>query len=132
MDKDLAEEYLLIPVSISGSEKWKEIEQRENTIGPDNLLNEILDQKMWSNVELVWVIKKLIFYYGKKDALLKKAPVDRLFANMGDILRAFYLVLDRFDPDIDDNMRSYISAKMADATWGINNRTRNYLYKIDE
>lgn len=130
MEKETAE-YLLLPSSVMGTEDWKEIERRENTIGPDNLLNEIVDKKTWSNAEIVWVLKRMIFYYGKKDELLRKAPTERLFNNMVDVLRAFFLVFDRFDPNIDENMRSYICAKMTDATWGMTPRTREYLYKIE-
>lgn len=132
MDKDKAEDYLLIPSSVIGTSAWKEIEQRENEIGPDNLLMEIIDKKMWSNVEIVWVLKRLIFYYGKKDELLKRAPIDRLFTSMIDILRSFFILLDKFDPDIDDNLRSYVCSKLTDATWGINTRTRKYLYDFDK
>jgi ethanolamine ammonia-lyase large subunit len=131
MEKEKAEDYLLIPSSVMGTSAWKEVEQRENTLGPDKLLAEILDKKLWNNAEIVWVIKRMIFYYGKKDELLQKAPVSRLFDNMADVLRAFYLLFDRFDPPIDENMRSYICTKMTDATWGINERTRQYLYKIN-
>jgi hypothetical protein len=129
MDKESVD-YLLIPPSVMGTDAWKEIEKLENTIGPDNLLNQILDKKVWSNAEIVWVLKRMIFYYGKKDELLRKAPIDRIFNNMVDILRVFFLVYDKVDPDLDENMRSYICAKMTDATWGINSRTREYLYKL--
>ena len=68
-------------------------------------------------------------FYGKKDALLKNMPLDRLFTNFVDVLRAFFLVLDGCDPDLDENMRIYISQKLADATWGIPASTRDYLRK---
>jgi hypothetical protein len=51
---------------------------------------------------------------------------------MVDILRAFYVILDISNPELDDNMRSYISTKLGDATWGINLRTREYLVKIKD
>ena len=121
-----------VPVTIFGSQEWQELEQREFKFGPENLLEEILQKRLWSNVEILWVVKRLIYYYGRKDALLKKAPVDRLFINIIDILRDFYLVLDKVDPELDDNMRSYISTKLTDSTWGINNNTREYLSKIKD
>ncbi len=121
-----------IPSTVIGSKEWKDIEQKENTIGPDNLLSEIIEKKMWNNAEIMWVIKRLIFFYGKNDSLLKKAPTERLFTNVLDILKVFFLVFDINDPDLDDNMRSYVCAKMADSTWGISSRTRDYLYKLKD
>lgn len=132
MEKESINDYLLLPPSVIGTNEWNAIEQRENTIGPDSLLNEIIDKKTWSNAEIVWVLKRMIFYYGKKDELLQRAPIDRIFNNMVDVLRVFFLLFDRFDPPIDENMRSYICAKMTDATWGITDRTRQYLHKIDK
>ncbi|HBQ85238.1 MAG TPA: hypothetical protein DD811_01955 [Syntrophomonas sp.] len=74
----------------------------------------------------------MIFYYGKKDELLQRTPTDRLFNNMVDVLRSFFLVFDRLDPNLDDNIRSYICSKMTDATWGMTSRTREYLHKFDK
>ncbi len=121
-----------IPPTIFGTKEWQDIEKKENTLGADMLLAEIIEKKIWSNEEILWVMKRLIFFYGKKDNLLKKAPIERLFMNMVDILRAFYVILDISNPELDDNMRSYISTKLADATWGINLRTREYLVKIKD
>jgi len=121
-----------IPSAVFGSKEWVELEKREYEIGPDNLLDEIIEKKLWSNVEILWVLKRLIFFYGKKDAVLKKAPVDRLFTSMTDILRIFYLMIDTLDPEIDENMLSYICNKLTDSTWGINKRTRDYLYRVKE
>ncbi len=121
-----------IPSAVFGSKEWVELEKREYEIGPDNLLDEIIKKKLWSNVEILWVLKRLIFFYGKKDAVLKKAPVDRLFTSMTDILRIFYLMIDTLDPEIDENMLSYICNKLTDSTWGINKRTRDYLYRVKE
>ncbi len=121
-----------IPPTIFGTKEWQDIEKKENTLGADMLLAEIIEKKIWSNEEILWVMKRLIFFYGKKDNLLKKAPIERLFMNMVDILRAFYVILDISNPELDDNMRSYISTKLADATWGINLRTREYLGKLKD
>lgn len=68
----------------------------------------------------------------KKDELLLKAPKERIFINMVDILRAFFVLFDSLNPSIDENIRSYISAKLTDSTWGINSNTRGYLAKIKE
>lgn len=121
-----------IPSTVIGSKEWKELENRENSIGPEQLLNEIIEKKLWSNTEIIWVLKRMIFFYGKKDNLLKKAPIDRIFMNLVDILRSFFILFDISDPKIDENMRSYICSKLSDATWGISSRTRNYLYKIEQ
>ncbi len=128
MEKDL----FGIPLTIVESREWKEIEIREGEVGPEALLEEIIDKRNWTNVEMLWVIKRMIFFYGRKDALLKKAPTDRLMANMNDVLRALFIMLDRLNPDIDDNLRIYISTKLADATWGVTRFTRDYLHKVDE
>ncbi len=119
-----------IPATVFGSKEWNDIEKREYEIGPEQLLDEITKQKTWSNVEILWVLKRLIYFYGKKDALLKKAPPERLMTNMMDVLRAFYIVFDIGDPELDENLRSYVCTKLADATWGIGSSTREYLYKI--
>lgn len=126
MDQDI----LGISSTVVGSNEWRELEKKEDLLGPEQVMAEILDKRSWSNVEIVWVVKRLVYFYGKKDSLLKKMPVDRMFANMVDILRAFFLVLDHQDPELDDNMRAYISSKLADSTWGINQNTRKYLNKI--
>ncbi|NLB88523.1 MAG: hypothetical protein GX790_04760 [Syntrophomonadaceae bacterium] len=119
-----------LPSTVVGSKEWNELENREFTIGPDALLDEILEKRQWTNVEIAWVLKRMIYFYGKKDSLLLKAPPERIFLNLVDILRAFYLLVDLINPDLDDNMRSYICSKLADATWGINSRTREYLQKF--
>ncbi len=36
------------------------------------LLAEIIEKRIWSNEEILWVMKRLIFFYGKKDKLLKR------------------------------------------------------------
>lgn len=120
-----------LPMTITESSEWKDLETRESLIGPDNLLTEILDKKLFSNVEIMWVLRRMVYFYGKKDGLLKLAPPERLLLNMNDILRAFYMVFDLQSPEMDDNIRSYISSRLTDATWGISTRTREYLYKIN-
>jgi hypothetical protein len=120
-----------LPMSITETNEWKELENRESVIGPDNMLTEILDKRLFSNVEIMWILKRMVFYYGKKDTLLKMSPPERLLMNMNDILRAFYMIFDLQSPEMDDNIRSYISARLTDATWGISSRTREYLYKVN-
>ena len=120
-----------LPCSITDTNEWKELEAREFAIGPDNLMNEILEKKLFSNAEIMWILKRMVFFYGKKDVLLKLAPPERLLMNMNDILRAFYILFDLESPDMDDNIRSYISSRLTDATWGISSRTREYLAKIN-
>lgn len=121
-----------IPSTVFGSNEWIELEKRENTIGPDSLLDEIIAKKLWSNAEILWVIKRLIYFYGRKDAALKKIPVERLFTSMNDVLRIFYLIFDITDPEIEENMLAYICTKLTDSTWGINTRTRRYLSKMGD
>lgn len=120
-----------LPRTITETSEWKDIETRENDIGPDNLLAEIMDKKLFSNAEIMWVLRRMVFFYGKKDSLLKIAPPERLLMNMNNILRAFYILFDLQSPEMDDNIRSYISTRLTDATWGISTRTREYLYKIN-
>lgn len=127
MEKDL----LGIACSITDTEEWKVLEKREYSIGPDRLLAEIMEKKLFSNAEIMWVLRRMVFFYGKKDSLLKLAPPERLMTNMNDILRAFYILFDQQSPELDDNIRSYICSRLTDATWGISARTREYLYKIN-
>lgn len=126
----MTENVFSIPGSIMDSGEWKELELKENEIGSDNLLEEIINKKIWSNAEIIWILRRLVYFYGKNDTLLKNVPPDRLLANMTDVLRAFFLLYDTLDPDLDDNTKSYICAKLTDATWGISNRTRIYLERI--
>lgn len=120
-----------LPSSITETNAWKDLETREYQVGPDQLLAEIMEKKLFSNAEIMWILKRMVFLYGGQDALLKITPPERLLKNMNDILRAFYLIFDQQDPELDDNIRSYISARLTDATWGISARTREYLYKIN-
>ncbi|MGE5391307.1 MAG: hypothetical protein ACM3PE_09625 [Deltaproteobacteria bacterium] len=122
---------LFLPKTVFGSPEWVEIENKENAMGPDQLLDEIINKKMWSNVEIAWVLKRLVYFYGNKKSVVKNVPTERMMMNMNDILRVFYVLFDKEDPEIDDNMRSYVSTKLADATWGVNSRTREYLYKLE-
>lgn len=127
MDQDL----FGISSTVLAKDEWRELERKEDLLGPEQVLAEILDKRLWSNVEIIWVLKRLVYFYGKKDSLLKKMPVNRMFDNMVDVLRAFFLIFDQQDPDLDDNMRAYISSKLADSTWGINQNTRHYLHKVE-
>ncbi len=127
MEKDLSG----IPISITDTDAYKEIEQRECQVGADQLLNELLDKKLFSNAEIMWILRRMVFFYGRKDGLLKMTPPERLMMNMNDVLRAFYILFDLQSPDMDDNIRSFISARLTDATWGISKRTRDYLHKIN-
>lgn len=124
------EEMFGIPSTVVGKAEWQELLKREDTLGPDQVLADILEKRLWSNVEIAWVLRKMVYFYGKKDALLKKVPIDRMFMNMVDVLRTFFLIFDQEDPELDDNIRAYVSSKLADSTWGINQGTREYLQKI--
>lgn len=112
------------------SEGFKKLLEREYSIGPGPLLEEILDKKVWNNEEIIWTLKQMVYFYGGNDRLLKKTPHERLFQNMGGLLRALYILVDRENPVLDENTRSYISAKLGDATWGITDKTRIYLEKM--
>ena len=126
----MTDNLFVIPGSIMDSGEWKELELKENQVGSDNLLEEIINKKVWSNAEIIWILRRLVYFYGQKDNLLKNIPPDRLLANMGDILRVLFLIFDTLDPDLDGNTKSYICAKLTDATWGVSSRTRVYLEKI--
>ncbi len=116
--------------TVMGTRAFQDITELEYKIGVEPLLEEILGKKVWSNAEMIWVLRQIMMYYGRNDELLKKAPPERIFLNMVDIIRAFYMLLDNSDPDLDENMRSYMSAKIGDATWGITGNTRIYLEKM--
>ena len=119
-----------IPSTVVGGREWRELEEKEFSIGPDALLDELLEKRKWTNTEIAWVLKRMIYFYCKIDALLLKAQPERIFMNLVDVLRISYLILDLTNPELDENISSYISSKLADATWGINNRTRDYLHKF--
>ena len=127
MERDLVER----SCAVTETSEWKDLETREYQLGPDQLLAEIMEKKLFSNAEMMWILKRMVFLYGGNDALLKVAPPERLLMNMNDILRAFYLVFDQQSPELDDNIRSYISARLTNSTWGVSARTREYLYKIN-
>lgn len=127
----MQDDLLGIPCSITDTSEWKDLEARELAIGPDKLMEEIINKKLFSNSEIMWVIRRMVFFYGKKDNLLKMAPPERLLTNMNDLLRAFYILFDYQNPDLDDNIRSYICSRLTDATWGVSERTREYLYKLN-
>lgn len=129
MDQNL-QDLFGISSTVLGRDEWRELEKKEDLLGPEQVLADILEKRLWSNVEIIWVLKRLVYFYGKKDSLLQKMPVKRMFDNMVDVLRAFFLIFDQQDPDLDDNMRAYISSKLADSTWGINQHTRDYLLKV--
>ena len=127
MEKDL----LGVPISIIDTDEYKELEKREFSIGADQLMDEILAGRLFTNAEIMWVLRRMVYFYGRRDALLKVAPPERLLMNMNNLLRAFYILFDLESPEMDDNIRSYISARLTDATWGASKRTREYLYKIN-
>ena len=120
----------IMPGSIMDSLEWKELESKENQLGSERVLDEIINKRLWNNAEIIWVLRKLVYYYGKKDSLLKIAPPERLMVNMSDVLRTLFLLYDTIDPDLDDNLRSYVCSKLTDATWGISSRTRVYLERL--
>jgi hypothetical protein len=119
-----------LPKTVMGSNEWLELEKLEFSMGPEALLEQLIEKKLLSNTEIVWILRRLIYHYGKKDQLLKKVPVERLFTNICNTMRIFLLIMDMEDPKLDDNMRSYISSKLVDSTWGVNQRTRVYLEKL--
>ena len=110
---------------------WKEMQNKEYAVGPEALMEELLGKKMLNDVEMLWIVRRMMSYYGKEDALLKKAPVRCLMSNTNELLRVIFLLLDRPPGEIETNMRSYLSVKLQQATWGINQNTRRYLGKIN-
>ena len=52
--------------------EWNDICKRENQIGPEAVLEEILDKRLWTNAEIMWVVRRLLFYYGSRDKVLQK------------------------------------------------------------
>ncbi len=118
-------------MAVTDTPEWQEIQKREGMVGPEGLLEELLDKKMLSDVEMLWLVRRMMAYYGKEDPLLKKAPVRCLMSNANELLRVIFLLLDHAGEEIEPNMRSYLSAKLQQATWGINRNTRRYLTKLD-
>ncbi|NLV15842.1 MAG: hypothetical protein GXY50_01345 [Syntrophomonadaceae bacterium] len=118
--------------TIIESNDWIEITLRELEIGPEALMEEILEKRVWSNAEILWTVKRFIYYYGRHDETLSNAPPHRVFDNFASMMRAFYMIFDHSNPELDANIRAYISTKMGEATWGINGTTRHYLQKVDK
>jgi hypothetical protein len=117
--------------TIIESNDWIEITSREFEIGPEALMEEILEKRVWSNAEILWTLKRFLYYYARHDETLKNVPSHRLFDNFASMMRAFYMIFDHSNPDLDANIRTYISTKIGEATWGINSTTRHYLQKVD-
>jgi len=118
--------------TILESREWQEMMEREKEVGPEGLLAEILEKRVWNNVEILWTIRRLIYYYALHDNILMKVPPERLFDNFVSLMRGFYMIFDQINPPLDDNIRAYISAKISEATWGISPGTRSYLAKVPE
>jgi len=116
-------------ITVFETAEWNDLKQRELLAGADRVLQEILEKPMWSNAEMMWVLKHMLFYYGSKDALLKEAPIERIFDNLGNVVRVAYLLIDRLNPELDENTRRFMTAKLRQATWGIDENTRFYLAK---
>ena len=60
------DDVLFLPPTIIGSAEWKELEEKEFHYGPEQVLDEILDKRIWSNAEILWVIKRMIFFMVKR------------------------------------------------------------------
>jgi len=130
MDMQNALNFFSLPATVLGSKEWSDLEERENKLGAEVLLDEIIAKQLWSNSEICWILKRMLYHYGKKDTILQKAPIQRLLMNFADVLRCFFMIFDNENPELDDNMRAYICAKLADSAWGVNTRTREYLDKF--
>ena len=62
----------------------KNLQKQEYQIGPEALLDEgSIEKRLWTNEEIAWVLRRLIYYYGQKNTYLKDAPIERVFLNMG-------------------------------------------------
>lgn len=115
--------------TILESPEWREIEHREKVEGPDQLLEDLMEKQNWNNAEILWVMRRLIFHYALHDRVLMAAPIEKLFDCFVSALKGLYMMIDQCNPDLDDNIRGYITSKMRDATWGITPGTRYYLEK---
>ena len=104
----MEENIFIMPGSIMDSKEWKDLETKEFELGSDRVLDEIIDKRIWNNAEIIWLLRKMVYFYGKKDHLLKNAPPERLLINMTDLLRVMFILYDKFDPELDDNLRSYV------------------------
>ncbi|MGE5371852.1 MAG: hypothetical protein ACM3QZ_07700 [Solirubrobacterales bacterium] len=118
--------------TILESAEWVELTRQENERGPEAVLDEVLEKRNWDNAEMLWVLRRLIFYYATYDGTLKKASKERLFDNFVSLMKGIYMLLDQANPDLDDNIRTYITTKLHDATWGIGQGTRHYLERMEE
>ena len=110
--------------------EWQEINNRENILGRDTLLAELLDQPMMTTIEMLWVTRAMLTYYGKKNQLMQKIPLERLQKNISNLLRILVLLLDLRGEVPDENMRAYMTVKLRDACWGLIDPTRKYLEQL--
>ncbi|MGE5416907.1 MAG: hypothetical protein ACM3UZ_09120 [Acidobacteriota bacterium] len=115
--------------TILESIEWYELQMHEKEVGPEELLEEILEKRLWNNAEILWVTRRLIFHYALHDKVLKKAPMDKVFDNFVSFMKGIFMIIDQSNLELDDNLNSYIATKLRDATWGINSGTRYYLEK---
>lgn len=122
-------ERLVMQATVFEGHEYRELLNREEGIGAEQLFQELLEADILSNAQMMWLLKNMLYYYGGKDATLLKAPPERLLENMGNILRISYMLVDSLDPALDDNTRLYISTKLKQATWGLSPDIRQYLRK---
>lgn len=118
-----------LQLTVFESSEFRGLLEREQGIGAEKVLEELLNQTVLSNAQLMWILKHMLFYYGSKDKTLLAAPPERLLENMGHLLRITYMIIDSLDPSLDENIRLYISTKLKQATWGLSPDIRQYLDK---
>lgn len=118
-----------LQLTVFESSEFRGLLEREQGIGAEKVLEELLNQTVLSNAQLMWILKHMLFYYGSKDKTLLVAPPERLLENMGHLLRITYMIIDSLDPSLDENIRLYISTKLKQATWGLSPDIRQYLDK---
>ncbi|MGE5380715.1 MAG: hypothetical protein ACM3NT_06560 [Methylocystaceae bacterium] len=118
-----------LPLTVFESSEFRALLEREEGVGAQKVMDELLSQTVLSNAQLMWLLKHMLFYYGSKDKTLAAAPPERLLENMGHLLRITYMIIDSLDPRLDENIRLYISTKLKQATWGLSPDIRQYLDK---
>lgn len=116
-------------LTVFESNEYRQLLEREEGVGGEAVLQELLDKDSLSNAQLMWMLRHMLYYYGSKDRVLLSAPPEKLLDNAGNLLRVAYLLIDRLDPSLDDNTRLYISTKVKQATWGLTPDIRQYFIR---
>jgi hypothetical protein len=117
-------------VTLTETREWQDLLAQENQLSPETLLNQLLQRRVLTTVEMMWVVKAMLRAYGQKHSVFHRVPGERLSRTVSSLLRIMFLLLDNQN-EPDDNLRAYITAKLREACWGLTDPTAAYLKKFN-